>query len=156
MKGRQFYAAALAVVLLAALCSVFFVQLLLIHGDSMSPAYRSGSLVLLQKRPASYARGDVVLCRSEALGRSVVKRIAAMEGDALAIEGDGLYINGVYAAAMPEPARRAALPAVVPPGQYLLLGDNRAESVDSRDAALGLVTQSQLRGKILFPLRPGP
>ncbi|MCR5576466.1 MAG: signal peptidase I [Oscillospiraceae bacterium] len=156
MKDKRFFAAALAVVLLAALCSAFFVQLLLIHGDSMSPVYRSGSLVLLQKRPAAYSRGDVVLCRSETLGRSVVKRIAATEGDALAVEGDGLYINGVWAAAMPEESERAVLPAAVPPGQFLLLGDNRAESVDSRNAALGLVTQAQLRGRVIFPVRAGP
>ena len=153
---RRFLAAVLAVVLAAALCSAFFVQLLLIHGDSMAPAYRSGALVLLQKRPASYGRGDVVLCRSEALGRSVVKRIAAAEGDALAVEADGLYINGVYAGAMPEASQRAALPAQVPAGQYLLLGDNRDASVDSRNAALGLVREEQLRGRVLFPVRAGP
>ena len=151
MKGRRFLAAAALVVLAAALCSAFFVQLLLIHGDSMSPAYRSGSLVLLQKRPASYERGDVVLCRSEVLGRSIVKRIAAGEGDALAIEDGGLYINGVYAGPMPEDA--AALPTAVPPGKLLLLGDNRAASVDSRSAALGLADEGQLRGKVIFPKR---
>ena len=95
-SARRFLAAALAVVLAAALCSAFFVQLLLIHGDSMAPAYRSGSLVLLDKHPAAYESGDVVLCRSAALGRSVVKRIAAAEGDALNVEGGALYINGEY------------------------------------------------------------
>ena len=152
MKKRRFLAAAALVVLAAALSSAFFVQLLLIHGDSMSPAYRSGSLVLLQKRPGAYGRGDVVLCRSEALGRSVVKRIAAMEGDALAMAGDGLYINGAWAGPMPEDA--ADLPAVIPPGKLLLLGDNRAASVDSRSAALGLVDETRLRGKVIFPKRP--
>ena len=153
-QTRRFLAAALAVVLAAAVCSAFFVQLLLIHGDSMAPAYRSGSLVLLEKRPAAYERGDAVLCRSAALGRSVVKRIAAAEGDALKVEGGALYINGEYAGAMPEDP--AALPEVVPAGCFLLLGDNRERSVDSRSAALGLVSEEQLRGRILFPVRPGP
>ena len=153
-QTRRFLAAALAVVLAAAVCSAFFVQLLLIHGDSMAPAYRSGSLVLLEKRPAAYERGDAVLCRSAALGRSVVKRIAALPGDALKIEGGALYINGEYAGAMPEDP--AALPEVVPAGCFLLLGDNRGRSVDSRSAALGLVSEEQLRGRILFPVRPGP
>ena len=151
---RRFLAAALAVVLAAAVCSAFFVQLLLIHGDSMAPAYRSGSLVLLEKRPAAYERGDAVLCRSAALGRSVVKRIAAAEGDALKVEGGALYINGEYAGAMPEDP--ATLPETVPAGCFLLLGDNRAGSVDSRDARVGLVSKEQLRGRIFFPARPGP
>lgn len=153
-QTRRFLAAALAVVLAAAVCSAFFVQLLLIHGDSMAPTYRSGSLVLLEKRPAAYRRGDAVLCRSAALGRSVVKRIAAAEGDALKVEGGALYVNGEYAGAMP--ADPAALPEVVPAGCFLLLGDNRERSVDSRSASLGLVSQEQLRGRILFPARPGP
>ena len=153
-QTRRFLAAALAVVLAAAVCSAFFVQVLLIHGDSMAPAYRSGSLVLLDKHPAAYARGDVVLCRSAALGRSVVKRIAAAEGDALRIEGGALYINGAYAGRMP--ADPATLPEAVPAGCFLLLGDNRDSSVDSRSAALGLVSEEQLRGRILFPVRPGP
>ena len=153
-QTRRFLAAALAVVLAAAVCSAFFVQLLLIHGDSMAPAYRSGSLVLLEKRPAAYERGDAVLCRSAALGRSVGKRIAAVEGDAIKVEGGALYINGEYAGRMP--ADPAYLPGAVPAGCFLLLGDNRDRSVDSRSASLGLVTEKQLRGRILFPVRPGP
>ncbi len=153
---RRFFAAALAVVLAAALCSAFFAQILLVHGDSMAPGYRSGSLALLRKRPAAYARGDVVLCRSEALGRSVVKRIAAAEGDVLTVKGDSLYINGEFAGLMPEEERRALLPEIVPPGSFLLLGDNRDRSIDSRDAALGLVTAEQLRGRVVFPIRPDP
>ena len=153
-SARRFLAAALAVVLAAAVCSAFFVQVLLIHGDSMAPAYRSGSLVLLEKRPTAYVRGDVALCRSASLGRSVVKRIAAVEGDALTVEGGALYINGEYAGRMPEDP--ADLPGAVPAGFFLLLGDNRDRSVDSRSAALGLVTEKQLRGRILFPVRPGP
>lgn len=154
--NRRFLLAAVGVVLAAAICSAFFVQVLLIHGSSMEPTYRSGSLVLLQKRPAAYARGDVVLCRSEALGRSVVKRIAAVEGDALEVKDGALYIDGVWAGAMPEESKRAALPDTVPAGKVLLLGDNRAHSVDSRNKALGLVELTQLRGRLLWPLRPGP
>ena len=153
---KRFLWAALAVVLAAALCSAFLFQLLLIHGDSMAPTYRSGSLALLEKRPAAYMRGDVVLCRSPALGRNVVKRIAAAEGDLLSVEGDALYINGEYAGLLPEEELRAALPARVPAGCFLLLGDNRDRSVDSRDAALGLVTADLFRGRVFFPVRPGP
>ena len=113
-QTRRFLAAALAVVLAAAVCSAFFVQLLLIHGDSMAPTYRSGSLVLLDKRPAAY----------ESAGRM--------------------------------PADPATLPEAVPAGCFLLLGDNRDSSIDSRSAALGLVSEEQLRGRILSPVRPGP
>lgn len=38
-------------------------------------------------------------------------------------------------------------PLVVPPGHYLLLGDNRDESIDSRYT--GFVPRSEIRGKVL-------
>ena len=82
-----------AVVLLAMLVSMFKWQFLLIHGDSMAPTYRSFSLVLLDKQPGGYSRGDVVLYRSESLDRSIVKRIAAVPGDRLRAEDGILFIN---------------------------------------------------------------
>ena len=146
-------AALLLTVLLAGLLSARSRQLLLIHGDSMSPSYRSGSLVWLDKRAAEWARGDVVLFRCEGLGRSLVKRIAAQPGDELCLEEDGLYINGERAApAPPEQGRAACLgtePTRVPAGYYFLLGDNLEESVDSRDARVGLVPEAALLGRVM-------
>lgn len=149
--------AVLAVVLLAAWLSAFHVQLLLIHGDSMAPAYRSGALVLLEKRPAEIGRGDVLLVRSEGLGRSLVKRVAAVPGDVVTAEDGGLSVNGEYAAPLPPEEDRAAFlsgtPYTLPEGSLLLLGDNREESIDSRDARVGLVSVADVRGRVLFPKR---
>ena len=147
----------LAVVFLAAWLSAFHIQLLLIHGDSMAPAYRSGALVLLEKRPESIGRGDVLLVRSEAMGRSLVKRVAAVEGDTLTVEGDRLFVNGADTAALPPGEERAAFlsetPFVVPEGSLFLLGDNGEASVDSRDARVGLVPVQDVRGRVCFPRR---
>ncbi len=149
--------AVLAVVLLAAWVSAFHVQLLLIHGDSMAPAYRSGSLVLLEKRVDEPSRGDVLLVRAEGLGRSIVKRAAAVGGDTLTVEDGVLFVNGVRAAELPpEPERAAFLsetPFVLPEGSLFLLGDNHDASVDSRDARVGLVPVGAVRGRVLFPRR---
>ena len=67
-----------------------------------------------------------------------------------------LYLKGADALPLAGEFDPAALPEVVPAGCFLLLGDNRGRSVDSRSAALGLVSEEQLRGRILFPVRPGP
>ena len=156
MKTRRklIYPAALALtVLLAALLSARHIQLLLIHGGSMAPAYRSGSLVLLEKQPDGWEKGDVVLFRCEGLGRSLVKRIAALPGDELLVDADGLYINGLRAAPAPPEESRADFlgpaPYRIPPGFYFLLGDNLAESVDSRDVRVGLVAEADLLGRVL-------
>ena len=92
-KNASYILVLAAVVLLAMLVSIFKWQLLLIHGDSMAPTYRSFSLVLLDKQPGAYSRGDVVLYRCESLGRGIVKRIAAVPGDRLRAEDGTLLIN---------------------------------------------------------------
>ena len=149
--------AVLAVVLLTAWISAFHVQLLLIHGDSMAPAYRSGSLVLLEKRVDEPEKGDVLLVRAEGLGRDLVKRVAAVGGDTLTIEDGALCVNGVRAAELPPEEERAAFlagtPFVVPEGSLFLLGDNHGASVDSRDARVGLVGLDAVRGRVCFPRR---
>ncbi|MBQ9687531.1 MAG: signal peptidase I [Oscillospiraceae bacterium] len=156
MKKRVSLLYAVIIVLtvfLAWYISVFHYQLMLVHGDSMLPTYRSGSLLVLQKHPDEYARGDVVLCRVEPLGRSIVKRIAAVPGDAVSVIDGELLINGVYAAPLPDVSLRADFldngPLVLSPGQYLLLGDNLAHSIDSRFAQVGLVSEEQLRGRVV-------
>ena len=37
-------------------------------------------------------------------------------------------------------------------GQYFLLGDNRNNSEDSRNEWLGIVSQEQIKGKVLFKI----
>ena len=152
-KQLSYIGILLAVVLLALYVSVFRLQLLLIHGQSMEPTYKSGSIVLLEKQPDEYRRGNVVLCRCDSVGRSLVKRIAAVPGDELYAVGDTLYINGAEAAPLPEKAQRAdcigEAPFVLPEGEYFLLGDNLEHSIDSRYAGIGLVAGENFRGRII-------
>lgn len=152
-SGRRYAAALLATVLAVGLLSAFRVQLLLIHGSSMAPSYRSGSLVLLDKRARDWRRGDVALFRCPALGRRLVKRIAAVPGDVLRLTEAGLTINGRLAAAAPAEGTRADFltpePFTVPAGYYFVLGDNPEESVDSRDARVGLVAEDALIGVVI-------
>ena len=46
------------------------------------------------------------------------------------------------------------LPYQVPDGQYFVMGDHRESSVDSRNTAVGCITQDQIVGKILFRVWP--
>ena len=59
-----------------------------LYGSSMEPRYHGGDLVLA--RPADdYAVGDVVAYHHPQLGRTVLHRIVARDGDRFQFKGDG-------------------------------------------------------------------
>lgn len=130
-------------------------------------------------------RGDIVTFTSPRDGVRLIKRIAALPGDRIAMRNKQLIVNGESARYVPVPtaAAQAGLDApwaaqryieqlggnehamqwlqgargfdnfpeqTVPAGQYLMLGDNRDNSADSR--YIGLVPRQMLIGKALCVL----
>jgi signal peptidase I len=88
------------------------------------------------------AVGDIVVCFSPADGKRLVKRVQAVPGDAIVMQGGVPFINGQAAAYGPV---TESWPEVVPAEQYLLLGDNRRNSADSR--AFGFVPRAEIVGQ---------
>jgi signal peptidase I len=82
-------------------------------------------------------RGDIVVFRSPEFGGvDLIKRVVGLPGDKIEVKSGALYVNGEY---QEEPYLNPALPdessygpMVVPPGYIFAMGDNRADSADSR------------------------
>jgi signal peptidase I len=110
------------------------------------------------------ARGDVVVLDSPRDGTTLLKRVAALPGDRVEVRAGVLWLNGRAArvegpaGAMSEildekthPLRLDAGggpdfgPVTVPAGHYLVLGDNRGNSLDGR--YFGFVRAEALRGR---------
>lgn len=131
--------------------SLNWLQLALVEGHSMEPAYRNGQLVLIDKTAREYLTGDVVLFYSRELNSFLIKRVAACPGDSLIIDGGQLYVNskavpGYENIADPGLAEKEL---VLPAETFFLLGDNLPLSVDSRDARIGPVSLSDIKGKLI-------
>ena len=122
-----------------------------VTGQSMEPTLTEGQIVFFLRFPMDYQRGDVVMAQMPS-GEYYVKRIAALPGDVVELEGGTLFINGEplphdQGQIQPEEGI-VAYPYRVEEGKYFVLGDNSAHSTDSR--SFGALPRSSIRGRLLF------
>lgn len=142
------------VCLLAFLVSRFCVQVILIHGESMEPAYHSGQLTLIDKRTKDYQYNDVVAFRCEELSSILIKRIVGMPGDRIQITDGVLYRNGEavrleYGTGSLSYGGLAREEITLGEGEYFVLGDNFERSKDSRYTQVGRVQEASILGKVI-------
>jgi signal peptidase I len=124
-----------------------------IPSDSMKPTLRSGDHVLVDKLAYDDGmprRGDLAVFEAPGTGEIMLKRVVAVPGDMVGIEDGVLVVDGRRP---PEPYADADAidsvyfgPVRVRPGTVFVLGDNRADSRDSRD--FGAIREDALIGRV--------
>ena len=128
-----------------------------VEGESMAPALVGQQYVLVSRlayRLGAPSRGDVVVAREPPRPEVLcIKRVAGLPGDEIWQQGGRLWVNGVPLhdagkGAGAETASRTPFEWLLGDGDYLVLGDNRDDSRDSR--AFGPVTRDQIIGKVWF------
>jgi len=143
---------------LAALIAAFFVRLPQVTGLSMEPYIRSGEYVLINTfayRLGAPRRSEIVAFRHEGDTRAVfLKRVVGLPGDRIRIDRGQVYVNGRK---LDEPYvahgdDRSFPEVTVPNGSVYVLGDNRAQSEDSR--LFGPVADDRLIGRAVAGLWP--
>lgn len=143
---------ALAALILALRLTLF--HTLRIEGSSMETTLRGGDIVLVTRLTGEPERFDILECRFPGRSGTYVKRLIGLPGEHVELRNGICYINGQ---AIPEPYL-TSLPhdysIMLAEDQYLMLGDNRAESYDSREADMGPISRTDLRGQLLFVLWP--
>ncbi|MEV1130747.1 signal peptidase I [Agromyces sp. NPDC049794] len=145
-----------AVAVGALLINRFVMFTTLVRSDSMRPALESGDLLLTTcvHRLERLRRGDIVVFRSRERGATLVKRLIGLPGERIGFGSGGVvHVNGEpldepYASA--SGTYRGAFE--VPPGRYLVLGDNREASDDARSWAEPCLHGRDIRGVVRFRL----
>jgi signal peptidase I len=157
-KARTVVSLSAQLILLAVIAAAFFMRTSHVDGLSMEPRVHTGEFVLINTlayRFGQIRRGDVVAFRHESpTPETYIKRVVALPGERVAVTGGVVTIDG---RTLPEPYvqfpdRRSAPAVTVPPGAVYVLGDNRADSDDSRN--FGVVRDSELVGKALVGIWP--
>ncbi len=144
---------------------IFLFQPHQVDGRSMEPNFHNGEYILTDKisyRLHSPNRGDVVVFHSPQDERvDFIKRIIGIPSDTVKLVGGYVYLNGqrLEEPYINDPGQvlsgrylREGDEIRVPDGQYLVMGDNRLHSSDSRE--WGLVTSAELVGRAFFRYWP--
>lgn len=148
----------LQVALLAVLILIFFLRAPVVSGLSMEPRIANGEHVLIDTlsfhfRPIE--RGEIIAFRHDATTPIVyLKRVIGLPGDRIEIVDGHVIRNGIVLDEryVRYPDHRSFAPLTVPASDLYVLGDNRADSDDSR--AWGFVPESQVIGQALMVVWP--
>jgi signal peptidase I len=118
-----------------------------VAGMSMAPTLEKGQVVVVNKLDRTPERGDLITFGSPLNGERMLKRVIGLGGDVVDIRDAILFVNDVKVKE-PYVDHRSidALyygPVTVAAGSVLVMGDARADSIDSRlygDVPLRAVT----------------
>lgn len=161
---------------LAGLFRSYIAEPVRVRGSSMAETIHDGEFLVVSKWRAmtgDLRRGEIVICHYPnrvdwgfSIGSNLrveqhtifVKRLVALPGDAVAIVNGDLYINDKlveedyiqYKPRWDYPRR------VLEEDEYFVIGDNRANSNDSRSRSVGPLKRNQILGHpkfVVFPLQ---
>lgn len=145
-----------------------------VDGNSMQPNYESGDRLYTNKLAhwfngtgigdalgLNYSRGDVVVVDKPGLGLSLIKRVVGLPGERIRVEDGSVYINGKKLEEPYLPEETLTFGATflkegeeytIPESNYVVLGDNRKVSNDSR--YIGFINEDWISGKIFLRIWP--
>ena len=141
---------------------IYVVSITQVVGSSMKSTLIDGDVLILSKanyRFFDIKRGDIISLDYEDT-KYLIKRVIGLPGDSIEIVDNVLYINGeVYeedyldeGLNYPDFHLSDLGYGTIPEDMYLVLGDNREDSLDSRD--IGLISKDSVNGKIVLRIWP--
>ncbi len=152
----------IVVIVIILFLMIYVVSITQVVGSSMSSTLENGDVLILNKfkyRFTDIKRGDIISLEY-ADTKYLIKRVIGLPGDNISIKNNNLYLNGelyvenyldeglVY-----DDFDLSDLGyETIPDDMYLVLGDNREDSLDSRE--IGLISKDEVIGKVSFRIWP--
>ena len=124
----------------------------------MSPTLRHNDLVCI-KKTKSFKQGDLIAINYN--NKLLVRRVIALSGDEVNIDTKGyIYVNdkkleeNYLTSRKDNSLRDEVFPYIVPSEKVFVLGDNRAQAIDSRMRDIGCIDQNKIIGKVVMRVYP--
>ena len=129
-----------------------------ISGTSMNDTLMDGDIAFVTRFDyrdgKTPALGDVVECRFPGRSDTYIKRVMGLPGQRIKLSKYGLSIDGFPVSEPYVSSAAEDYEIALGSDEYLLLGDNRARSYDSRMPDMGPVGASAFLGRARFILWP--
>jgi len=151
------------IVIFIIMFTIFYIaSITQVVGSSMDPTLKSGEVLILNKfkyRFFDIKREDIISL-NYADTKYLIKRVIGLPGEKIDIINNNLYINDNkyherYLSPnlnYPDFHLKDLGYDTIPDNMYLVLGDNRSNSLDSRK--IGLIKREDINGKICFRFWP--
>ena len=148
----------IVIVVVVVLFRSFIATPVRVDGDSMKDTLYNNDILILNKLDKSYDRFDIVVVNYN--NTKLVKRIIALPGENISYKNNDLYINDEkFKDIDTSRTNDFSLKELynvdkIPDGYYFVMGDNRGNSLDSRDYRVGLVKKEDIVGTTSLRLFP--
>ena len=133
---------------------MFVVTFQQVMGPSMEPTFYEGDVLLLDKLSYRFfkpSRNDIVVIEEDS--KNMIKRIIGLPGETISYKDNILYIDGEsYKETTIDVETADFGPVTLGSDEYFVMGDNRINSMDSRD--FGPVEKKHIVGRVAIRIWP--
>ena len=153
----------LIIIFLVVIIRIFFIDPVRVDGRSMDTTLQNGEIMLLNKityKRHEIKRFDIVVIND--VNKYIIKRVIGLPGETISYKDGKLYINDKEVND-PYPSSETDDFSIedighkkIPGDTYFVMGDNRADSLDSRYPSVGVIKKSQILGNaklIIWPIK---